>query len=383
VVLLREKAVTSRKDKHRVLRFVACCALAFCVHGLTLAYLVLSGAFSQTMDRALPLVLSGLSAREADPVPLDIESLVDDSPNPDQKDAPETPKKEPEDKKLDGQVVEVAPPSIEVRPRDARFLSEYDTATQHETKGQVGKDHVKAAMPSQNPTAQHPARQDLPPGDPRAKMPTTDRVALLGPSGEKMPGPKKDQSEVSSVEEDGTLPHSTGQGAVTSRERVGLPTLPGMGPLKLSPSKEFFSGTLGTGSPDALMDLDEGDATLLNSKKWKFAGFFNRLKLQIREDWHPDQVLARHDPSGNIYGHKPHATVLKVELTLDGRVHDVTVLKPSGMVFLDEEAMSAVRRAQPFENPPEPLADPDKIIRFRFGFVVEQSGFSSFRVHKY
>ena len=132
-----------------------------------------------------------------------------------------------------------------------------------------------------------------------------------------------------------------------------------------------------------LADLDEGDATSLNSRKWKLAGFFNRMKSQVREEWHPDQPLSKHDPSGNIYGSKDRMTMLKVELFRNGHVKEVSVLKPSGVEFLDDEAMSAFRRAQPFANPPEQLADPDGIIRFQFGFVVQVSGFTSFRIRKY
>ena len=48
-------------------------------------------------------------------------------------------------------------------------------------------------------------------------------------------------------------------------------------------------------------DVDDGDETALNSKKWRFASFFNRVKHQVQEHWHPDEVYRRRDP--NRLGH--------------------------------------------------------------------------------
>jgi TonB family protein len=154
--------------------------------------------------------------------------------------------------------------------------------------------------------------------------------------------------------------------------------------VNLNPSTSVLQQALGegAGSPDYLHDLDDSDATGLNSRKWKFAAFFNRMKSLVRGEWHPDQLLQRHDPTGHIYGAKDRVTVLKVELKLDGRVQDVNVKQSSGVEFLDDEAMSAFRRAQPFENAPQPLADPDGIIRFSFAFVVQLSGKTSIRWYR-
>ena len=106
------------------------------------------------------------------------------------------------------------------------------------------------------------------------------------------------------------------------------------------------------------------------------------MKSLVRGEWHPDQLLSRHDPSGNIYGAKDRVSVLRVELKLDGRVQDVRIKQTSGVEFLDEEAMKAFRLAQPFENVPQPLADPDGVVRFNFAFIVQLSGRTSFKVYR-
>ena len=56
-------------------------------------------------------------------------------------------------------------------------------------------------------------------------------------------------------------------------------------------------------------------------------------------------------------------------MTLDdeGRVSDIRVSQSCGVDFLDEEAVAAFERAQPFPNPPTGLFDEDRHVRFRFG----------------
>lgn len=115
----------------------------------------------------------------------------------------------------------------------------------------------------------------------------------------------------------------------------------------------------------------------------KFAAFFNRIKRAVTAEWHPDELLSRHDPSGHIFGPGERTTVLRVELRADGRIATLAVATSSGVDFLDEEALSAFRRAQPFDHPPTDLVDSEGLIRFRFGFIVEPRGRTSFQLKKF
>lgn len=369
-------------------RFVVAAILAVLCHAGTLAYLSARGVFDETFGALPPLLnLEAPLAREApsDSAPLEITQLdVPDQPTPTERER----EKEVEKKDASGQVVDIARPAIEQRPDDAKFLSEYDSKVEHETKGAVGRQKAGAVLPSQvvpAPTPPSESRQ-APSPLPSSARPSQQPLALKGPVGSKVPGPQGQSDAVDSVGPDGTMAHQHGQGELKPGESMGGGALPGGAPrLNLQPSQRALQQALGEGegSPDYLGDLDEADATGLNAKKWKFAAFFNRMKSLVRDEWHPDQLLSRHDPTGNIYGAKDRVTVLKVELRLDGRVQDVGIHKTSGVEFLDEEAQSAFRRAQPFENPPQPLADPDGVIRFKFAFIVQLSGRTSFKVYKY
>ena len=105
----------------------------------------------------------------------------------------------------------------------------------------------------------------------------------------------------------------------------------------------------------------------------RFASFFNVVENQVRRRWNPYEAYRRADPTGTLYG--PHVTPfassyteLAVALTAEGGLHTLEVAEPSGLQFLDEEAVAAFREAAPFPPPPQGVIDRDGIVRFRFGF---------------
>ena len=378
---------TRTRTRSRTTRLLVAGALALLVHGAVGVFLSVSGALASLMPSALPPIVEGLDAREAtSDEPLTVESLVDEL------DRPVTPsqqerkvEKEINEKDAKGQVVDIARPAIEQRPDEAKFAAEYDSTVKNETKGPSGLTKAGAVVPGAVATPKSEAATPPLPAGAKAKTPAPTALAVRGPVGTRIPGPAGPQSPVRELGPDGDQPHQSGQGEVRPPEVAGGGALPGGAPrVNLAPSAALLQQALGegAGSPDYLHDLDEGDATGLNAKKWKFAAFFNRMKSLVRGEWHPDQLLSRHDPSGNIYGAKDRVSVLRVELKLDGRVQDVRIKQTSGVEFLDEEAMSAFRRAQPFENVPQPLADPDGVVRFNFAFIVQLSGRTSFKVYR-
>ena len=76
--------------------------------------------------------------------------------------------------------------------------------------------------------------------------------------------------------------------------------------------------------------------------------------------------MRRRDPSGQIYGWRDRRTILTIVLDRAGSVSDLSVEKSCGVEFLDEEAMAAFRRAQPFNNPPAALLDEQGQVKFSF-----------------
>jgi TonB family protein len=155
------------------------------------------------------------------------------------------------------------------------------------------------------------------------------------------------------------------------------------GATMLNPTPEQLAHVIGGGTQDALQDVDEGEETALNSKKWRFATFFNRVKRQVAEHWHPEEAYRRRDPTGAIYGRTNRYTELRIQLKPDGHLANVGVGLPCGLEFLDDEAISAFKEAQPFPNPPRQLLERNGVITFHFGFLYDLNGPPQMRWFKY
>lgn len=134
------------------------------------------------------------------------------------------------------------------------------------------------------------------------------------------------------------------------------------------------------GSIDYLRDLDDGERTLLNRKESRYAAFFDRVKLQIRQEWSPVSKYRSRDPYGNVYGVKDRYSRVRVTLNGDGTVRQLYVDRPSGLDFYDDEAVRSIRAAAPFHNPPEGLKDEDGLVHFQFGFMFEIQAGPSMRL---
>jgi TonB family protein len=107
------------------------------------------------------------------------------------------------------------------------------------------------------------------------------------------------------------------------------------------------------------------------------------VKSGVAQKWRPENAYRLRDPTGQIYGQKNRYTMLKVSLKPDGSVNDVLIEKPCGVDFLDDEAVTAFKEAQPFPNPPEGLIDKEShLITFRFGFFFEIAGGPVFKVYR-
>ena len=120
---------------------------------------------------------------------------------------------------------------------------------------------------------------------------------------------------------------------------------------------------------DVLKDVEEGEGTFLNAKRFKYASFFNRVHKGVSNMWQPLREYRRRDPRGQVYGRATRITVLNVTLNASGDLTRVGVARSSGIGFLDQEAIAAFRKAQPFPNPPRGLLE-NEAINFNFGFSL-------------
>ena len=296
-----------------------------------------------------------------------------------------------------GQVIEITAPELEASPDKARFLSEFNSHAEKETVAR-GSTEAMVAKPAPK---ELPVAEDVSHGEQaeNAGQEAPQEAAATKAVGEaEREGADADKTEealvamrelqyrarslageltgVDALAENGLAAKRgdgaeqvAGQRAREAQEASAGTSQTPSGMPNLRPSQDTLSRVVGGGSVDKLDGVETGEFTALNSKKWKFASFFNRMKRQVAQNWHPDEVYMRRDPTGKVYGTKNRVTVLEVSLDPGGKLAKVVVIEESGVAFLDTEAVAAFERAQPFPNPPTGLiASGSGLITFSFGF---------------
>ncbi len=155
---------------------------------------------------------------------------------------------------------------------------------------------------------------------------------------------------------------------------------PGQYDPRLALSPRTLARLAGGGSPDKLDGVDDGEGTFLNTREWKYATYFNRIKQAVSSTWNPQRALEQRDPDRSLFGNRDRYTLLTVTLDNTGQLKEVVVKKTSGVEFLDKTTIEAFKKAQPFANPPPGIIEPNGEIRFTFGFYLEVGrGFQIFR----
>lgn len=304
-------------------------------------------------------------------------------------------REEPRQEEAPGQVVEVAPGNQEEAP-DARFAAESSNRVERETVARDRRAGHPVTMPKttvDTPTEPLPGEQkggeaiaslgtqDTPDveeeagGRRRIEIPSTERrdaVSLRKQEGTGRGPSLRNQERSDAVAGNSDrflleLGEGEGEG-----EGAGSGAGSGAGGkgLNLFPSGAAIGRIVGGPAPDHIEGVDEGEGTFLNTREWRHASFFNRVKRAVSLTWDPNTVLRARDPSGKVYAWKDRYTLVSVTLRSDGSLVDVFVEQSSGVDFLDREAVSAFERAQPFPNPPRAMLDESGTIRFGFGFHV-------------
>ncbi len=331
-------------------------------------------------------------------------------------------KKEPEAVKPPGQVVKVPPTKDDTPDPNARFASRYNTRVDKETIARrdlrdpkLGR--VTNKLQNKNATKAVPknaikTRGLSIKGDDRKKdvegKPGTGKAKLTVPD-----IARRDDVTIGSSFDDDLLSirnRSASEGLLGNGERLEISVgsaLDGTGkggddggkkgmkngadknqPLPtLSALRPTFGASAqisGSPSRDWVEGVPEGEGTFLNTKEFKYATFIYRVGDSVVPYWESylDTEYRRRDPSGRIYGQKDRSTLIQIELNLAGELEDVHVSTGSGVDFLDEVVIRAIRKAEPFPNPPRAMADPDGKIRLSYKFIVSmrpKSGLGMFR----
>jgi TonB family protein len=380
---------------------VAAVALALLLHAVYVGAVLLTGSLTASRDKRPPkptsVAMRPLTADQwaKNRGQVDPRSKSQVSERPKSKDKKEEEKK-PEDKPK-GQVVDVAPGNDQVDP-NAKYLAESNNRVNKETRAREQTPFYRNAMPQRTaPQAQDGAdtRQEQAPrmagnnglgndekpmAEARQKsaleLPDSRRkneVAVKTDPNTRGPGVTVNQQNESD-ELTGNSKRLKIQPGVGGEEDGSAGRMGAPGMAALQPSRAAMDKVLGAAPNDHLDGADEGDETLLNTREWKYASFFNRVKQSVGMHWNPNEQLRRRDPTGATFSGKDRYTLLTITLDEKGQLKDVQVDKSSGLDFLDLEAVSSFKRAQPFPNPPPGLLTQDAEVKFQFGFFMEMGG---------
>lgn len=315
------------------------------------------------------------------------------------------PKKPPAQKvKLSGQIVEVAP-SADQRPNpnakllasrnshaDKESVARYDQRDKKRRRVTAKLQQKERASSKQQAAQQGPEGVELR-GDGKAPGPKGEGEGKKSGGGAVFEIPDIQRTEPLKLQpselpglQASTLRSRRGSQAArgnSSRVNVQLGGGPGA-PAKGGggggvPNLGSLAPTIGTaarisGSPssDYVEGVAEGEGTYLNTKEFKYATFFYRVRDSVGAVWEGmvRGELSRRDPSRQIYGGEDRFTTLSIQLDAQGRLTSARVARKSGLRFLDRVAVRAFRRASPFPRPPPAMADEDGSIRFNFQFAL-------------
>lgn len=243
------------------------------------------------------------------------------------------------------------------KPKDARWVSEFDSRVERETRAPNRK-RADVYDPSRVG-----AEAGLGAASPRGTAPQDMPTHAL-PLGRLDPGQVEDVGHPV----DGEIPNdAAGRHANKIGASAPRPGLRGTADAM----RKTFGG--GSGSFDDLRGVEDGTQNLLNTDRFRFASFFNRMRDQIAQHWDPNGVMARVDPDGRVYGRRTRKTLLHIRLTPKGAVKKIDIVRDCGVRELDREAIQSVHLAAPFVNPPPQMIDPSTgFIEIDFLFILDE-----------
>lgn len=258
---------------------------------------------------------------------------------------PEEEPDEPDPPVFDGQIVELAPPEIEEVPDDSEYLSEYDTKVEKETRTE--KFEINPEVLSKQFSKEQQAEQadviDL----------NVDKQSTGATVGNQRFDPDRD----------GSLSALPSPWKATNKEGTQDPILSSQRDAALS------------GAPqNDLLNEEIGDVVDLNSLKYPYAGYMDRIRRQVNYWW---QQNLDNLPSSVRLSKSKYTTEVSVILNADGALEHIEVTTEAGVPELDDAVVRAFRLAAPFDNPPAGLVQKDgRVYLPDFDFTVQLSAAS-------
>ena len=124
---------------------------------------------------------------------------------------------------------------------------------------------------------------------------------------------------------------------------------------------------------DYLKDIPSGDVTNLNTKEYKYFGFYERIRQKLEGIWGTsiqDKAQELFRKGEGLSFSTEYVTSLQITLNERGEIIKIHILSGSGVKELDKGALESFKKAAPFPNPPRGLLVNGKAV-LQWGFVVK------------
>jgi protein TonB len=126
-------------------------------------------------------------------------------------------------------------------------------------------------------------------------------------------------------------------------------------------------------SNDYIDDLPLGDMTRVNTKEYRYFGFYDRIRKKLEQFWGSTlkkKARLLYKKGRRFPASVDRITSLKVTIDKKGNIIDIAIQGTSGVAELDEAAVESFNKAGPFPNPPSGLVK-NGHADIEWGFVVK------------
>ena len=113
-------------------------------------------------------------------------------------------------------------------------------------------------------------------------------------------------------------------------------------------------------------DIEEGNSIDLNTKEYRYIGYFSNLRRSIELVWHYPRRAVIRGLEGTVG--------LKFSIGKDGNAYKLRVVKSSGYKELDQAIVNAVKLASPFSPIPDGFGKESMTITGSFSYVLSNWG---------
>ncbi|MBI5286819.1 MAG: energy transducer TonB [Deltaproteobacteria bacterium] len=141
-------------------------------------------------------------------------------------------------------------------------------------------------------------------------------------------------------------------------------------PINLFPSQERLA-ELEKEYQKGVEGIEEGKTLTLNTSEFKYFSYMMGIKRKIELVWTYPEVAARAGQQGRLE--------IRFTIRNDGILEDIRLIKSSGYSILDNEALSAVRLAAPFNPFPKGFNLERINIVATFEYIIEPFYFKRIR----